>query len=295
VIDGLLVVDKPAGWTSHDVIAKLRRLSGQRRIGHAGTLDPAATGVLVLGLGQATRLLEYLSNADKVYRSEFLLGVATDTDDADGQVIGVADTAWLTAEQVRSALAGFVGQIEQTPPQVSAVHVGGQRAYAAVRAGRAVAIPPRTVTIHAIEVEAIALPRLTVVVHCGSGVYIRSLARDLGARLGVGGHVARLRRLAVGGLRIETAVTLEEVAAAAAGGRLGELVLPSRAALGGWPEITLSPAEEARVREGQPLPQRDPAIGRVAASDAAGRLIAILESVNGRWQPVKVLPREEDR
>ncbi|GIW05297.1 MAG: hypothetical protein KatS3mg060_0102 [Dehalococcoidia bacterium] len=146
--DGVLVVDKPAGWTSHDVVAKLRRLTGERRIGHAGTLDPGATGVLVLCLGHATRLLEYLSGADKVYRSDFLLGVTTDTDDSEGRILRTADTSSLTPEQVRVALAGFVGTIEQTPPQVSAVHIEGQRAYAAARAGRAVTLRPRTVVVH---------------------------------------------------------------------------------------------------------------------------------------------------
>ncbi|MCS6802656.1 MAG: tRNA pseudouridine(55) synthase TruB [Chloroflexota bacterium] len=293
--DGLLIIDKPAGWTSHDVVAKLRRLTGERRIGHAGTLDPGATGVLVLCLGRATRLLEYLREAEKVYECEIVLGVSTDTDDAEGQVIRVADASSVTPAQVRAALAEFVGTITQTPPHVSAVHIGGKRAYAVARAGQKVQLPARTVVVHSITVQAIEIPRLTVRIHCGSGVYIRSIARDLGARLGVGAHVARLRRLAVDGFRVDEAATLEQVAAAAAAGRLDDLLLPPLRALAGWPVVTLSPAEIARVRHGHAIPQRETRAPRAAAVDAAGRVVAILESANGRWQPVKVLPQEGDR
>jgi tRNA pseudouridine55 synthase len=295
VTDGLLVIDKPAGWTSHDVVAKLRRLTGERRIGHAGTLDPGATGVLVLCLGRATRLLDYLRGADKIYESEFVLGVSTETDDADGRVTRVVDPSSLTGEQVRAALAEFVGTIAQVPPQVSAVHIAGQRAYVAARAGQRLALAPRPVVVHAITVQAIHLPRVTVTIHCGSGVYIRSIARDLGDRLGVGGHVARLRRLAVDGFGIEEAVTLEEVAAARAAGRFGDLLLPPLRALAGWPVMQLDHEQATRVRHGQSLPLRDVGAPRAAAIDAAGRLIAILEPANGRWQPVKVLASEEDR
>lgn len=293
--DGLLLIDKPAGWTSHDVVAKLRRLTGERRIGHAGTLDPGATGVLVLCLGRATRLLDYLRGADKLYESEFVLGVSTETDDADGRVTHIGDPSSLTAEQVRAALAEFVGTIEQIPPAISAVHLAGQRAYLAARAGQQVALAPRRVVVHSITVHTIDLPRVTVVIHCGSGVYIRAIARDLGERLGVGGHVARLRRLAVDGFRIEEAATLEQVAAAVAAGRFGELLLPPLRALAGWPVARLDREEATRIRHGQSIPQRSAPAPRAAAIDAAGRLIAILEAANGRWQPVKVLAWEEDR
>ncbi|MFN8533961.1 MAG: tRNA pseudouridine(55) synthase TruB [Dehalococcoidia bacterium] len=291
--NGLLAIDKPAGWTSHDVVARLRRLTGQRRVGHSGTLDPSATGVLVVCFGTATRLLEYLVGADKVYQSEFVLGVTTDTDDAEGAVLSRADPSGLTAEQVTGALDAFIGEIDQTPPAVSAVKVGGVRAYALARAGKALALAPRRVTIQRIELISLSLPRLVVRISCGSGVYIRSIARDLGERLGVGGHVRSLRRLAVGEFTIDDAVSLETVEAAALAGTLDELIAPPLRALVGWPVVPLDGASVAAICQGRAiLREGEPGL-LAAATDAEGRLIAILEAADGQWQPVKVLKQEE--
>jgi tRNA pseudouridine55 synthase len=200
--DGLLVVDKPAGWTSHDVVARCRRLAGTRKVGHAGTLDPMATGVLVLGIGRATRLLGHLALANKGYSATIRLGRTTLTDDAEGESLVDADASRLSDEQVKAALAAFRGDVDQVPSSVSAVKIRGERAYKRVRSGEQVEIPARRVHIDALSL--VALERTgpfvdaAVTVECSSGTYIRALARDLGAALGVGGHLTRLRRVRVG-------------------------------------------------------------------------------------------------
>ena len=292
MMNGLLVVDKPAGLTSFDVVARLRRLTKTRRVGHAGTLDPLATGVLVVALGPATRLLEYLSGADKQYETTILLGVTTDTADAAGRVLRRVDVAQLSPEEIRRALEQFVGEILQVPPAVSAVKVGGERAYRLARAGQDVALPPRRVVVHAITPLAITPPTVRLRVHCGSGVYIRSLARDLGERLGVGGHVLELRRLAVGEFSLAQAHSLDELEEATRRGTLSQLVLPPERALAGWLLIPVTAREAACLRQGKPL-AAVPTQPRAAAIDERGRLVAILEAANGYWQPTKVWPQEE--
>jgi tRNA pseudouridine55 synthase len=209
---GLVVVDKPGGMTSHDVVARVRRLAGTRKVGHAGTLDPMATGVLVLGVNRATRLLGHLALADKRYDATVRLGVTTTTDDADGEVVETRPTDGVTEDAVRSALAAFVGEIDQVPSAVSAIKVDGKRAYARVRAGEEVDLPARRVTVHALEVTAVDLPRVELAVHCSTGTYVRSIARDLGASLGVGGHLTALRRTTAGPFGLGDAHTLEELA-----------------------------------------------------------------------------------
>jgi tRNA pseudouridine55 synthase len=209
---GLVVVDKPGGMTSHDVVARVRRLAGTRKVGHAGTLDPMATGVLVLGVNRATRLLGHLTLADKRYDATVRLGVTTTTDDADGEVVETRPTDGVTEDAVRSALAAFVGEIDQVPSAVSAIKVDGKRAYARVRAGEEVNLPARRVTVHALEVTAVDLPRVELAVHCSTGTYVRSIARDLGASLGVGGHLTALRRTTAGPFGLGDAHTLEELA-----------------------------------------------------------------------------------
>ncbi|MGA8245645.1 MAG: tRNA pseudouridine(55) synthase TruB, partial [Nocardioides sp.] len=212
---GLVVVDKPGGMTSHDVVAAVRRLAGTRKVGHAGTLDPMATGVLVLGLNRATRLLGHLTLTDKKYAATIRLGVSTTTDDAEGEVLETAVTDGLTDAAVRTALTGFVGELDQVPSAVSAIKVDGRRAHAMVRAGEAVQLPPRRVTIHELAVVSTSLERaeVEIEVHCSSGTYVRAIARDLGRVLGVGGHLTALRRTAVGPFSLEAARTLEELAA----------------------------------------------------------------------------------
>jgi tRNA pseudouridine55 synthase len=213
---GLLVVDKPAGLTSHDVVARVRRLAGTRKVGHAGTLDPMATGVLLVGVGKATRLLGHLSLTEKAYDATVRLGMGTSTDDAEGEVVSRAHTGLLTEDDVRSAAGRFVGAIDQVPSSVSAVKVDGQRAYKRVRAGEDVAIPSRPVTIHELLVTEVRpgedVCEVDLSVRCSSGTYVRALARDLGAALGVGGHLSMLRRTAVGPFVLAEARTLEELA-----------------------------------------------------------------------------------
>ena len=214
---GLVVVDKPGGMTSHDVVARVRRLAGTRKVGHAGTLDPMATGVLLVGIGRATRLLGHLQLADKTYDATIRLGAATSTDDAEGEVLARTPAADVGEDAVRAALAGFVGEIDQVPSSVSAVKVDGRRAYDRVRAGEQVDLAARRVRIEAIDAREVThdehaqVTDAAVAVHCSTGTYIRSIARDLGDRLGVGGHLTSLRRTAVGPFGLDEARTLEEL------------------------------------------------------------------------------------
>jgi tRNA pseudouridine55 synthase len=231
--DGLVVVDKPAGWTSHDVVGKLRRLAGTRKVGHAGTLDPMATGVLVCGVGRATRLLGYIAGHDKSYEATIRLGQRTVTDDAEGEVVAAASAPGSTAmptlglddDAIRRAVGSFVGEIDQVPSAVSAVKVEGKRAYARVRAGEDVQLDPRRVTIESIDftdvrrppsdaidaVDPVDLVDVDVTVTCSTGTYVRAIARDLGQLLGVGGHLTMLRRTRVGGFGIDGARTIAQL------------------------------------------------------------------------------------
>jgi tRNA pseudouridine55 synthase len=244
---GLVVVDKPGGMTSHDVVARIRRLAGTRKVGHAGTLDPMATGVLVLGINRATRLLGHLTLTDKRYDATIRLGSATTTDDAEGEVVSTHPTDGLTEDEVRATLASYVGEIDQVPSAVSAVKVDGQRAYARVRAGEVVDLPPRRVTIHSLEVTAVDLPTVEISVHCSSGTFIRAIARDLGAALGVGGHLTALRRTAVGPFEVAHAATLE---ALTEDFRIAPIAAAARVA---FPVRDLDPTQSADVRVGRTL------------------------------------------
>jgi tRNA pseudouridine55 synthase len=196
--DGLLVVDKPAGWTSHDVVGRTRRLARTRKVGHAGTLDPMATGVLLLGIGKATRLLGHLALTDKTYQATIRLGATTVTDDAEGDIVEVRDASGVSDEALHTHIALLTGDLQQTPSSVSAVKVDGVRSYARVRAGEAVELKARPVAVSRFEVLARRGDAVDVVVDCTSGTYVRALARDLGAALGVGGHLTALRRTRVG-------------------------------------------------------------------------------------------------
>src|SRR5947209_9147672 len=217
---GLVVVDKPAGMTSHDVVARLRRLLRIRRIGHAGTLDPMATGVLVCGVQRATKLLGHLPLEPKVYRGMVRLGISTTTDDAEGERTGGADASAVSEPQIRAALAGLRGTIEQVPSRVSAIKIGGKRAYALARAGAQVLLTARPVTVSRLELLALrrgqTVTDLDVLVECSGGTYVRALARDLGATLGVGGHLTALRRTRVGPYGLSVARTLDDLATAPA-------------------------------------------------------------------------------
>ncbi|HKS99080.1 MAG TPA: tRNA pseudouridine(55) synthase TruB [Rugosimonospora sp.] len=214
---GLLVLDKPAGLTSHDVVARVRRLAGTRRVGHGGTLDPMATGVLIIGVGRATRLLTYVIGSGKAYSATIRLGQSTITDDAEGEVVASVPADAVTDERIRAGLAVLTGEIAQVPSAVSAIKINGRRSYARVRSGEQVSLAPRQVTVYRLDLLAVrraepGLVDLDVSVECSSGTYVRALARDLGAGLGVGGHLTALRRTAVGGFTLAEAVTLEQLA-----------------------------------------------------------------------------------
>jgi tRNA pseudouridine55 synthase len=260
-----LVVDKPGGMTSHDVVALARRRFGQKRVGHAGTLDPDATGVLLVGLGRVTRLLRYLTALGKSYRGELVLGVETSTLDAGGEVVATHDMAGVGLADVRAAAAGFVGRIEQVPPMVSAVKVGGRRLHAIARAGGEVERPARPVTVHRLDVTATADPAVFVLdLDCSSGTYVRTLAADLGRALGGGAHLANLRRTAVGSFTEAEAAPLASAE-----------VLPAAAALRDYPAVAVGGDDARLVGFGRPLPGL-PA-GTVAVHDGDGELLAVYE------------------
>jgi tRNA pseudouridine55 synthase len=268
VPSGLVIVDKPGGMTSHDVVARIRRLAGTRKVGHAGTLDPMATGVLVVGVEKATRLLGYLTLTEKEYAATIRLGQSTSTDDAEGDITGTASAAdvsaaALTGQQLAKAVTALTGEIQQVPPVVSAIKVDGQRAYRLTRAGTAPELAPRPVTVYEFTVTAVrrtegdGLVDLDATVRCSSGTYVRALARDLGAAVGTGGHLTRLRRTRVGGYGLDQARTLDQLAA-----RFEVLPL-AQAASAAFPGRQLTADEARRLAHG----------GRLAAAtgaDAAG-------------------------
>lgn len=272
--DGLIVVDKPAGWTSHQVVGRLRRLLGTRKVGHAGTLDPMATGVLLVGAGRATRLLGHLALTDKSYRATIRLGQATVTDDAEGEFTESRGATGVTAEQVEAAMAGYRGRITQVPSAVSAIKIDGVRSYARVRAGEEVQLAGREVTVFRFELirtrqagvfgwqagEAYSIDVLDVVVEvdCSSGTYIRALARDLGRDLGTGGHLTRLRRTRVGPFSFDEPHLSPNGLDAEPGVRI-PLLSPAEVARRCFPVIELDEAEAAGVRHGQALERPVPA------------------------------------
>jgi tRNA pseudouridine55 synthase len=309
-VDGVLVCDKPAGMTSHDVVARVRRLAGQRRVGHGGTLDPPATGVLVLALGRATRLLPFLPTEPKRYLAEVAFGAETDTLDATGTVTATADAAGLGEAGLRDALAGFVGPQLQVPPMVSAIKVGGERLYAKARRGEQVDRVPRPIVISELELVGFTAgerPRATLEVTCSGGTYVRSLAADLGRALGTLAHLATLRRTAVGRFTERDAHTLaqlEELAgggsggrkpsppegggSGAGGGKLAAAVLDPAAAMASTPTRALDGEEAAALANGRALePTGRP--GPVAAVGPDGRLVAVVEDRDGRARPRVVL------
>ncbi|MCL6453442.1 MAG: tRNA pseudouridine(55) synthase TruB [Alicyclobacillus sp.] len=291
---GILVVDKPAGVTSHDVVGQVRRVYGTRRVGHAGTLDPDATGVLVVCVGIATRVVEYLSADDKVYEGEVVFGIGTDTDDASGQVTEMADARHLTRGQISEAALRLVGRLEQRPPRYSAVHVAGQRAYDLARRGTAFELPTRTVEVYDLEVDDVraadGTPSAQFRVHCSKGTYIRSLCRDWGGLLGVPAHLANLRRIRAGRFTIEQAVQLDALAKDDAPGRW---LLPVSAGLN-LPVLVVAEEEAERLAHGQRLRGQGGAFsnGSIAlAQTPVGDAVAVIECVDatsGWWQPRKV-------
>jgi tRNA pseudouridine55 synthase len=296
VMSGLVVVDKPAGWTSHDVVAKMRGLAGTKKVGHAGTLDPMATGVLLLGLNKATRLLGHLSLAGKTYVATARLGVSTLTDDAEGETTSVADASSLTDEQIRAAAARFEGSIEQIPSAVSAIKVDGKRAYARVRAGEDVQLAARPVTVSSLRVgdivrtcvDDVGVVDVEVTVECSSGTYIRALARDIGGALGVGGHLTSLRRTAIGPFGIDDASTLTEIEAADEVPMLDITEVAGRL----FPRLDLDEGGAADVRTGRRLVGLD--LSRfepgkpIAVFAPDGTFLALYERGSSVLRPVAV-------
>jgi tRNA pseudouridine55 synthase len=281
VASGLVVVDKPAGMTSHDVVARVRRTVGTRKVGHAGTLDPMATGVLVLGVERATRLLGHLMLTEKTYSATVRLGAATTTDDAEGEINVTTSAAHLAEDDVRRAVAAFEGEIEQVPSTVSAVKVDGKRAYARARAGEEVELAARRVTIRSIEAGPFhrdgEFLDLEVRVACSSGTYIRAIARDLGVALGVGGHLTALRRHSVGPFTIESANTdLDHL-------RITPLADAARAA---FPSYDLDAEQTQAVRYGRALPLQIDELTAVFAPD--GEFLALYRPEGDRARPAAV-------
>ncbi|MET3809765.1 tRNA pseudouridine(55) synthase TruB [Arthrobacter sp. UYEF3] len=303
MLSGLVIVDKPQGWTSHDVVGRMRRLAGTRKVGHAGTLDPMATGVLVIGINKATRLLTYIVGTSKTYTATIRLGESTVTDDAEGEVTSTHSAAGVLEESVRAGVAALTGEIQQVPSSVSAIKVNGERAYARVRSGEEVTLAARPVTIHRFDIHELRRSQggealdLDVTVECSSGTYIRALARDLGEALGVGGHLTALRRTQVGPYTLDQARTLEQLA-----GGLDVLEI-SQAARALMPNRDLTAEETTELSFGR----RIPAGSAAGTPDAAttekpaaafgpdGTLVALLADAGNYAKPVLVFAPDNEK
>jgi tRNA pseudouridine55 synthase len=306
-ISGILVVDKPVGLTSHDVVQAIRTGTGIRRAGHTGTLDPRASGVLVVLIGPAVRLSEYVSATDKRYQAIIRLGSSTDTYDSEGKFTQQpGEPVNVTEEQFDSALQGFIGEIEQTPPAYSAIKVKGRRAYDMARKGEDVELEPRKIQVYHLEVLEWAPPEVVIDAHCSSGTYVRSLANDLGNLLGCGAYLVGLRRTKSGRFSLREATPLRKLQEAFAAGNWYQYLIPAAEALGDWEALELNPDEVDEVRHGHRLPAAlDAKPGMVRGISMAGELVALLELVPAaesatpegeepaaepvmEWQPKKV-------
>jgi tRNA pseudouridine55 synthase len=298
VEDGIVVVDKPPGITSHQVVGLIRKLAATRKVGHAGTLDPMATGILVVGLNRATRLLGYLQTADKSYEATIRLGASTSTDDSEGEVVTTADVSDLTAEEIEAAVAEFRGEFPQVPSRVSAIKVDGRRAYQRVRAGEEVALKARLVTVSRYEVTdvrpaasepvghdgIVCLDRIDVdvSVDCSSGTYVRALARDLGTELGVGGHLTALRRTRVGSFGLDSARTLDELTTDFRYAPIGEVAEATFA------RYDATAAQAEAIRSGRPLNGVPAGEGLVAMFAPDGTFLALYERHGPVHKPAAV-------
>lgn len=291
MLDGVLVIDKPAGMTSHDVVAVVRKAAGQRKVGHTGTLDPDATGVLVVCLGRATRLVPYIQASRKTYDARLRLGVTTTTLDAAGDVVEERDPSGIDEAAVCDALKGFLGDIEQVPPMVSAVKIGGERLHVKARRGETVDRPPRRVTVHDLVLEYFdpgPPPEAAFLITCSAGTYVRTLAADVGERLGVGAHLVALRRLASGRFSVDDSLSLEHLRELGAEGRLGEALLSLADAVADYPSRAVGHGDAQAIGHGRPLPPSGQE-GPVAVHGDDGRLLAMVEDRDGAARPLVVL------
>jgi len=287
MVHGFLNIDKPAGITSHDVVARVRRVVRQKRVGHAGTLDPAATGVLVVALGTATRLIEYVQEATrKQYLATVELGITTTTDDAAGEVLATSAVPEFDESALEGVLDQFRGATLQVPPMYAALHHGGRRLHELAREGIVVERAARPVAIDRLDLVTWQSPRLTLDIMCSKGTYIRALARDLGLALGCGAHLQALRRTAVGEFRIEQATPLSAIEKD--GLDIMSILLAAEQAVADWPRVQLDAGSAVRVRNGMAIAIDGVAGDRVRAHGPDGRLLALLSRTGDVWQPVKV-------
>jgi len=290
VVSGVLVVDKPVGLTSHDVVQIIRRGTGIRRAGHTGTLDPRASGVLVVLIGPAVRLSEYVSASDKRYQATIRLGSSTDTYDSEGIITGSAAWDGISEEHFNETLQKFVGEIEQVPPPYSAVKVKGRKAYEVARQGEELDLAPRKIQVYSLEVLEWAPPEVVIDVYCSSGTYVRSLANDLGEALGCGAHLIGLRRTKSGRFTLRDAVPLRRLQEAFDTGDWYRSLIPAAEALADWPMVELNADEVELVRHGHRVQASPDAKGWVRGVSQQGDLVALMEfdPETGEWQPRKV-------
>lgn len=281
---GILNINKPTGWTSRDVVNRVQRLVRPAKAGHAGTLDPLATGVLVVCVGQATRLIEYVQRMPKRYVGTFQLGVTSPSDDTETELTAVAAAQVPTLAELQQAAPKFVGCIEQRPPAYSAIKLQGQRAYELARRGQEVELRSRPVTVHSIEVMRYEHPELVLDIRCGSGTYIRSLGRDLAESLGTGAVMSELIRTDIGDFNVEQSCTPEEVLEQG----VEPFLQPASGAVANLPTITLTDSDMEDIRHGRSIDRRDLDAAEVAAMDSLGRLVAVLVPRRGAWGPKMV-------
>jgi tRNA pseudouridine55 synthase len=283
-MDGFLVINKPQGITSHDAVAFARRRLKIKKIGHAGTLDPMATGVLILGIGSATRLLEYVQNTEKEYEAEVTFGATSNTDDAEGELTSFPNSKNLTREDLEAILPEFLGEVNQIPPQFSAIKIDGQRSYSRARKGEDVKLKPRKVQIQAIKIHRFDFPKTEISIRCGSGTYIRSLARDLGARLEAGAHLSKLARTRVGKFAINHAIPLRSIRS--------DKMLPIEEGIS-LPQINLTRNEADKISNGQKISSRTSEPLVAAFFEDQFLAILSLEEKKHSLKPEKVFHREQ--
>jgi tRNA pseudouridine55 synthase len=290
VVSGVLVVDKPIGLTSHDIVQIIRRGTGIRRAGHTGTLDPRASGVLVVLLGPAVRLSEYVSASDKRYQATIHLGSSTDTYDSEGTITNSSPADHINEDEFNEILETFVGEMEQVPPPYSAVKVKGRKAYEIAREGEEIELAPRIVNVYSLEILEWAPPEVVVDVYCSSGTYVRSLANDLGKALGTGAHLVGLRRTKSGRFTLRDAVPMRRLQDAFEAGNWYRYLIPAAEALADWPAIELDADEVELIRHGHRVPCEIGQKGLARGVSEQGDLVALLEAdeVTNEWQPKKV-------